>query len=152
MGNKIKIWLQVLWSDTAYFFKKKPVAEAKEQVVDINKKESNNMGWISILQMILKLTPYIVAGVQQLHPNTPGTTKKQIAADLLNTAVSGATAVLSPQNAAIAQVIGGTASQIIDATVQANKVIGVPGFTPTVGNTVQLQAPVTQIPGSAPTP
>src|SRR5882757_6910562 len=114
------------------------------------------MGWISILQMILKLTPYIVAGVQQLHPNTPGTTKKQIAADLLNTAVSGATAVLSPQNAAIAQVIGGTASQIIDATVQANKVIGVPGFTPSASTgaqsgPAQTQAPsVTQIPGSAP--
>ena len=118
------------------------------------------MGWISILQLILKLTPYVVAGVQTLHPTASGTTKKQIAGDLLNVAVAGATSVLSPDNAAIAQVIGGAASQIIDATVAVHKAAGTPGFTSNApalstgavqaGTSNPTLVPPTQIPGSMP--
>lgn len=150
MLNDFKIWLQVLWSDTVFFFKK----EKSDVYVEIQKKESA-MGWVTILANIFKLVPYVVAGVQALHPTADGTTKKDIATNLLNIATAGATQVLSPENAGIAQVVGGSVSQIIDATVQANKAASVPGFTPstTPASTSGLAgqaAVVQQIPGSMP--
>jgi len=152
MWTRVKIWLSVLWSDTKYIATHELKSDVSALIQEAEKKESD-MNFLSILQLIFKLTPYIVAGVQTLHPSTPGTTKKQIATDLLQTAVAGATSVLSPQNSQIAQAIGGAASAVIDATVATHQAAGVAGFVApsteaAVAQAVNTAAPVTQIPGS----
>lgn len=74
------------------------------------------MNW---LLSILKLIPYIAAGVHVIHTDADAGQKKQIASDLIGIATAGSQEVLSPENAAIAANVGqaaqSTVSTIIDA-------------------------------------
>lgn len=102
------------------------------------------MNWLMLITSLFKLTPYIVAGVQALHPTESGTTKAQIATNLLTIATAGATqtGVLSSQNSAIAGAVSDVTQQIINTTVAVNKTAGVAGFSnSTSGSTGTPNAP-----------
>jgi hypothetical protein len=109
-------------------------------LINKNKKESN-MGWAEIVGLLLKLTPYVVAGVDVLHQGSNQATKTQKVQEILGVAIAAAAApgVLSTGNAALAQGIGGSAEEILSAVT--TKVTGAALANPT---------PVTQVPGSIP--
>jgi hypothetical protein len=74
----------------------------------------NFMAW---LQIILKLTPYIVAGVETVHSDvTDGATKKKMAQDALQIATAGALST-DPNDAAITQTASQLTGMVIDSTV-----------------------------------
>ena len=68
--------------------------------------------------------PYIIAGIQQLHGDLPGATKKQIALDALGLAKVGAQ-IADPQQQAAIEAATKTASAAIDGTVETLKAAGV---------------------------
>lgn len=87
--------------------------------------------WSSLFSK-LALIPYIVAGIQAIHSEAPGATKKQLAMDSLGLATQVASAV-DEGDAATIQASSALASSVIDQTVALFHAQNVPGF----GNTVQ---------------
>lgn len=71
------------------------------------------------LMMILKLIPYIGAGINVVHADLPVEGKVKAAQDALAVAVAGAQSVLAPNDAALADAIGQTANAAIAQTVTA---------------------------------
>lgn len=69
------------------------------------------MNW---LLKILKLVPYVVAGVNVLHSGQSNETKMQKTAELLNIANAGASTVLSADNAAISSAVNDETQAIIN--------------------------------------
>jgi hypothetical protein len=74
------------------------------------------MNWMRLATTILGLAPYVVAGVEKLHAEASGATKRQLAQDALSLAVSTAAACAPGQQQAV-QGIGDAVGQVIDATV-----------------------------------
>lgn len=73
------------------------------------------MNWLSVLAGILKLVPYVVAGVNQIHTDKDTATKTQLAKEALGMATATAAQVLSPDNGNIANAVSGAVSASIDA-------------------------------------
>lgn len=73
------------------------------------------MNW---LLSILKLIPYIAAGVHLIHADATVGERKKIASDLIGLSTAASQEVLSPENAQIAASVGAvaqnTVSNIID--------------------------------------
>ena len=65
------------------------------------------MNWITMLQGLFKLLPYVVAGVETIHANENSETKTQLAQDAMGIATQAATQVLGTNNAAIATAVNG---------------------------------------------
>jgi hypothetical protein len=83
--------------------------------------------WLTIVQMILGLTPAVVNAIQTIHGDqVAGASKKQMAQDTLQIAVNAATGVLAgnPQNQALAAAADAVASVAIDQAVNIAKATG----------------------------
>jgi hypothetical protein len=80
--------------------------------------------WFNLLSLI----PYIVQGIQVLHAEAPGTTKKQLALDALGLATAGAAAVLPAEQAAQANAVSSAVGSVIDSLVAFNHATNAPGF------------------------
>lgn len=87
--------------------------------------------WLSLIQLI----PAVVMGIQQIHGDAAGATKKQIALESLGLATAAADVVLPPDQKAIAD----ATSNLIDNFVSMFHAADAPGF----GNT-------TNTPGTVP--
>lgn len=83
------------------------------------------MNWGLFLQVLLKLTPYVVSGIELVHKDdVDGKTKKQMAIDALGVATRGAVAV-DPGDEELTQTIAGVTGAIIDSTVSDMNAKGV---------------------------
>ncbi len=80
--------------------------------------------WFNLLALI----PYVVQGIQVLHAEAPGATKKQLALDALGLATAAAGAVLPADQVAQANVVSSSVSAIIDSIVAFNHATNQPGF------------------------
>jgi hypothetical protein len=80
--------------------------------------------FLSLFLKVLPLIPTVIAGVEQLHGEKDGATKKQMAQDALSLATGVASAALPAQAQAV-QVVSAATSSIIDATVSAFNAAGV---------------------------
>lgn len=79
---------------------------------------SNRFDWLSAL---LRIAPYIIAGIGTVHQDAvSGVEKKQIATDALNIATQGAEAV-DPNDAQITEAASNVAGLVIDATINDRK-------------------------------
>ncbi len=74
------------------------------------------MNWLLAL---IKLIPYVAAGIQLVHADLPVEGKIKAAQDALSVAVSAAQATLSPEHAELATAIGETANTTISSIVTA---------------------------------
>lgn len=84
--------------------------------------------WLTIIQMILSLTPAVVNAIQTIHGDqVAGADKKKMAQDTLAIATQAATGVLAndPKDQALAQAASAVASVAIDQTVAIQKAQGV---------------------------
>ena len=79
-----------------------------------------NFNWLSLVQLI----PAVVMGIQQIHADAAGATKKQIALESLGLATAAADVVLPPQQKAIAD----ATSALIDNFVNMFHATNAPGF------------------------
>ena len=80
--------------------------------------------WFNLLSAL----PYIISGIQQIHSDAAGATKKQLALEALGLATATAGAILPPEQAAQSQAIGGAIGNIIDNIVTAFHASNAPGF------------------------
>lgn len=88
--------------------------------------------WLSLVQLI----PAVVMGIQQIHSDAAGATKKQIALESLGLATAAADAVLAPDQKQIADSV----SALVDNFVSMFHATNAPGF----GNTsAASQVPAT---------
>jgi len=95
----------------------------------------------NILFKSLNALPYIVAGIQQIHAEAPGASKKQLALDSLGLATAAAGAILPAEQGAQAQAVGTAVGNIIDNLVAAFHATNVPGFgNSSLGNAVNVPA------------
>ena len=92
--------------------------------------------WLSLVQLI----PAVVMGIQQIHADAAGATKKQIALESLGLATAAADAVLPPDQAAMAN----AASGLIDNFVNLFHATNAPGF----GTNVRAQQTLKAAPGN----
>lgn len=82
-----------------------------------------NLSWLSYVLRALQLAPVVVAGIEKIHGEAPGATKKQMAMDALGLAQGTATAVLPEDQAAIDAATGLT-SNVIDGVVSVFNATG----------------------------
>jgi hypothetical protein len=71
------------------------------------------------LTAILKLLPYIAAGVQVIHQDASAGQKTQIVTDALSLATAGSQQVLTGENAEMAATIGSAATEAVSTIVNA---------------------------------
>lgn len=74
---------------------------------------------MNYLLMLLKLLPYITAGVSVIHTDATTGQKKQIAGDLLGLSTAASQQVLSGTNAELAATIGTVATQSVSSIIEA---------------------------------
>lgn len=79
------------------------------------------MNWLA---RILQLIPFVVAGVETMHKDAKGATKKQMAMDALGIASAAAEAGLPSQTPAI-QAATQLTSSVIDGVVSFNNAAGI---------------------------
>lgn len=79
-----------------------------------------NFNWANLIQMI----PLVILGIQTIHQDAAGATKKQIALEALGLATGVANQVLAPDQAAMAN----AASGLIDNFVNLFHATNAPGF------------------------
>lgn len=72
------------------------------------------MNWVLLL---LKLIPYVAAGIHVVHADLPVAGKVAAAQDALSVAIAGAQSVLAPNDAALATGIGEAANASISQIV-----------------------------------
>lgn len=82
------------------------------------------MNWLMMVMRTLQLVPVIVAGIQHIHGEAPGATKKQMAMDALSLAYGSASAIL-PQDQAAIDAATELTSNLIDNTVAVFKQAGI---------------------------
>jgi hypothetical protein len=105
------------------------------------------MNWITMLMRSLQLLPVLIAGIEHIHGEAPGATKKQMAMDALQLAYGGASTLLPGEQPAIDAATQLT-SDLIDGTVAVFNAAGI--FGPRGSAPVKLKpAPV---PAVAPVP
>lgn len=71
---------------------------------------------LALLSRVLSLTPLVVAGVEYIHANAPGETKKQVAFEALSLAAQTGAAI-DPDHAAPIGEITGHIGNVIDSVV-----------------------------------
>ena len=76
--------------------------------------------WLSLVQLI----PAVIMGIQQIHTDAAGATKKQLALESLGLATAAADAILPPDQAAQANAVSG----LIDNFVSLFHAGNAPGF------------------------
>lgn len=76
--------------------------------------------WLSLVQLV----PALIVGIQQIHSDAAGATKKQIVMESLGLATAVADAVLPPEQKAIADATSG----LIDSFVTTFHATNAPGF------------------------
>lgn len=96
------------------------------------------MNWLTYLMRSLQLLPVVVAGIEQIHGEAPGTTKKQMAIDALNLA-TGSAEVILPQFQAAETAAATLTSNIIDGVVDVFNKTGT--FQTSGSTTVAKPAP-----------
>lgn len=74
------------------------------------------MGFLAVLFRLLSLTPVVVAGIESLHSEASGATKKQLAMDALNVAGAVAGAALPGSQQAVTAMTGAVGG-VIDNVV-----------------------------------
>ena len=81
--------------------------------------------WMNLLGAI----PYVVMGIQHMHAEAPGATKKQLAMQALGLATATAeTAATDPATQQAVDTLGKSAGAVIDATVSMFHSQNAPGF------------------------
>lgn len=76
--------------------------------------------WLNLVSLL----PAVIMGIQQIHTDASGATKKQIALESLGLATAAADAVLAPEQKAIADATSGMIDQFVNLFHTANA----PGF------------------------
>lgn len=84
------------------------------------------MDWLVMLMRALQLVPVIVAGIEHIHGEASGATKKQMAMDALGLAYGTASGLLPNQQPAIDAATSFT-SNVIDGVVNVFNASGVFG-------------------------
>ena len=92
------------------------------------------MNWFAYLSRSLAVLPYVVAGIQTIHKDANGATKKQLAMESLGLAVATAGAVLPTHQATESQAIGAVVGSVIDLIVQQAHATNTPGFGNNMAN------------------
>jgi len=82
------------------------------------------VNWIKMLMSLFQVTPLIVAGIEKVHADASGATKKQMAMDALGLATGVASSVLPGQAPAIAAA-SQLASDVIDGVVATFNAAGI---------------------------
>lgn len=118
------------------------------------------MNWLALVIRGLQLAPLIVAGIEHIHGEAPGATKKQMAMDALQLA-TGSAEVMLPQYAAAADAASALTSNVIDGIVDVYNKSGTfgnapraitaqPAAAPAPQPAPVAAAPVAQAPAAAP--
>lgn len=81
------------------------------------------MDWLSLLLKALQFAPVVVAGIEKIHGEAPGATKKQMAMDALGVASGTASDVL-PQDQPAIDAATALTSSVIDGVVRCYNVSG----------------------------
>lgn len=81
------------------------------------------MNWLSLLMRALQLAPVLVAGIEHIHGEAPGATKKQMAMDALALA-SGTAGVIAPEHAPAVAAATQLTSDVIDGVVSVYNAAG----------------------------
>jgi hypothetical protein len=108
------------------------------------------MNWITMLMRTMQLLPVLIAGIEHIHGEAPGATKKQMAMDALQLAYGGASALLPGQQPAIDAATQLT-SDLIDGTVAVFNAAGIFGphgsatIKPPATTAAASQAPVSAV-------
>lgn len=97
------------------------------------------MSFLVLLFRLLSLTPIVVAGVESLHAEASGATKKQLAMDTLDVASAIAGAALPGSQAAVSAMTSAVGG-MIDNTVSIFNAAGIFGHKAT--GTAAAPAPV----------
>jgi hypothetical protein len=84
------------------------------------------MNWITLLLRALQLVPVIVVGIEHIHAEASGATKKQMAMDALALA-SGSAGILDPGDQPAIDVATQLTSNVIDNTVAVFNAAGIFG-------------------------
>ena len=96
----------------------------------------------------LPLVQFVVAGVEQIHSDADGATKKQLAQEALGLAVTTAGQAL-PGEAPLVNAAGQATSVMIDQTVNLFNALGLfKSKTPAVAPAMQVPAPIASTPGT----
>ena len=94
--------------DDARAYPHEQVCPMPESVTILRNKQGDiDMNWLTILQSIFKLIPYVVQGIEVVHAGESTETKLQLAQDALKVATGAASAILAPGNAEIATAVSG---------------------------------------------
>ena len=81
--------------------------------------------WLKYVFQALQFLPFIVAGIEHIHAEAPGATKKQMAMDALGLASTVATGVLPEEHQAAVAAATQLASTTIDGVVKTFNAAGV---------------------------
>jgi poly-gamma-glutamate capsule biosynthesis protein CapA/YwtB (metallophosphatase superfamily) len=81
--------------------------------------------WLTLLFKIMQMAPIVVAGIEQLHGEKDGATKKQLAMDALGLASAVAMNVLPDDQKPAAAAATQLASNMIDGVVSTFNAAGV---------------------------
>ncbi len=81
------------------------------------------MNWLSRLMQSLSVLPVLVAGIEKIHGEAPGATKKQMAIDALNLA-SGVASIALPGETLAIQAATELAGNVIDGLVKTFNATG----------------------------
>jgi hypothetical protein len=84
------------------------------------------MNWIAMLMKSLQLLPLLIAGIEHIHGEAPGATKKQMALDALQLATAGAS-VVDPGDQPAIDAATQLTSNVIDGVVDVFNKTGVFG-------------------------
>jgi|ERR1035437_2200197 translation initiation factor 2 alpha subunit (eIF-2alpha) len=104
------------------------------------------MNWLTMLQSLFKLVPYVVAGIEVIHTNETTETKTQLAQDALSIATQAAAQILSPGNAAISNSVSAAVNngiqnvQDVLTAIKANKTAPITVAIPAVQNAAILNS------------
>jgi hypothetical protein len=82
------------------------------------------MNWLKLLMRIFQLTPVIVAGIEQIHTDASGSSKKQMAMDALALATGVASGVVPEEQPGI-NAASKLAGDMIDGVVATFNATGV---------------------------
>jgi hypothetical protein len=81
--------------------------------------------WLKYLFQALQFIPFVVAGIEHIHGEAPGATKKQMAIDALGLASTVASGVLPEEHQAAVAAATELASTTIDGVVKTFNAAGV---------------------------
>jgi|ERR1700732_2825396 hypothetical protein len=104
------------------------------------------MNWITLLLRALQLVPVVVAGIEHIHGEASGATKKQMAMDALALA-SNSAGILDPGDQPAIDAATQLTSNVIDNTVAVFNAAGI--FGPR-GSAPAKLSPAPASPGPAP--